>query len=68
LAGGELPEGFGEEYNALLEDALELPVEDEDLDLLADGEEPEEEDDEVNPFLLGEIAEEEPVPSLEDEG
>ena len=37
LAGGELPEGFGEEYNALLEDALELPVEDDDLDLLADG-------------------------------
>ena len=69
LAGGELPEGFGEEYNALLEDARELPVEDDDLDLLADGEDAADDDgdeDEVNPFLVGEVAEEEVLPSLDE--
>ena len=69
LAGGELPEGFGEEYNALLEDALERPADEDDLDLLADGDgaEDEDEDEEVNPFLVGEVAEEPALPSLEDE-
>ena len=69
LAGGELPEGFGEEYNVLLEDARELPVEDDDLDLLADGEGAADDDgdeDEVNPFLVGEVAEEEVLPSLDE--
>jgi DNA-directed RNA polymerase subunit beta' len=70
LAGGELPEGFGEEYNALLEDAMERPVEEADIDLLADGDGPagdDDGDDEVNPFLVGEPAEEEAIPALEPE-
>ncbi len=68
LAGGELPEGFGEEYNVLLEDARGLPVEEDDLDLLADGEGPSDGtgEDEPNPFLVGDVTEEEPLPSLDE--
>ena len=46
-----------------------LPVEDDDLDLLADGEGAADDDgdeDEVNPFLVGEVAEEEVLPSLDE--
>ena len=70
LAGGELPEGFGEEYNVLLSRMpASCPVEDDDLDLLADGEgaaDDDGEEDEVNPFLVGEVAEEEVLPSLDE--
>ena len=68
LAGGELPEGFGEEYNVLLEDARGLPVEEDDLDLLADGEGPSDGtgEDEPNPFLVGDVTEEEPLPTLDE--
>jgi DNA-directed RNA polymerase subunit beta' len=60
LAGGELPEGFGEEYNPFLEEARDAPVETGDTanPLLAEadaGAQPEEAQ-EPNPFLTGEAA------------
>ncbi|MDA8202396.1 MAG: DNA-directed RNA polymerase subunit beta' [Chloroflexi bacterium] len=65
LAGGELPETFGqEEYNPFLEEAPER--EEEPLSLAGwshgDGEEPEEL---PNPFLEGDGGEAEPAPTLE---
>ena len=71
LAGGELPEDFGAEYNPLLEESLEAaPAEEEGFnpllaESLAGGED--EPADEANPFLDGEGTEEaDPeIPSLE---
>ncbi len=58
LAGGELPEGFGEEYNPLLAEAREAaPAGEEYNPLLVEAREDgavDEEDLEANPFLEGE--------------
>jgi len=57
LAGGELPEGFGEEYNPLLEEAMEtLPTGEDFNPLLAEAMASDHDDEDLgpNPFLEGE--------------